>query len=288
MLPYLPRHWVEREGMWKSYPQILSPHPPAAAASNLSRCVHRTALAILTLMSRFVATLDRRLALGVLVLLASAGMLAVGLFSVIAALTSGGADLPHQGSIQAILADSAGANAGASDNGAGVATVTPPVRFGIPRLNIDAPVITMGLDANHVPQVPDRPDQIAWYSFSAAPGKSSNAVFSGHVDWQTSDRVPIPGVFYRLRELEIGDLLNVTLADGTQLQYRVTGNVATPYNDPNVIKAMQPTTNDVVTLITCGGTWTRNPSEPFGGNYSHRVIVRAERVVNVAGSGAGG
>ncbi len=56
-----------------------------------------------------------------------------------------------------------------------------------------------------------------------------------------------------------------------------------------VIKVMDPTSKDVITLITCGGTWRRDYSNPNGGNYSHRVIVRAERVLDLtSGQAAGG
>jgi sortase (surface protein transpeptidase) len=82
-----------------------------------------------------------------------------------------------------------------------------------------------------------------------------------------------------LRELKIGDEIDITLHTGDTIRYKVTGNVATAYSDPNVGKAMGSTTKDVVTLITCGGSWVNNPSEENGGNYSHRVIVRAERVL---------
>ena len=156
------------------------------------------------------------------------------------------------------------------------------MRLAIPRLYIDAPIVTMGLDAERYPQVPERPDQVAWYNFTAAPGQHSNAVLAGHVDWQTSTRQPIAGVFYRLRELEIGDTVTVTLEDGQKLNYRVTGNVATAYEDPNVLKAMDFTSKEVITMITCGGTWLKTGQGPFGGNYSHRVLVRAERVEAVA------
>jgi sortase (surface protein transpeptidase) len=44
---------------------------------------------------------------------------------------------------------------------------------------------------------------------------------------------------------------------------------------------MDPTSSDVITLITCGGTWLRDYSNPAGGNYSHRIIVRAERVLDL-------
>ena len=242
-------------------------------------------------MTPSLPKLDRRLALGGLVLLASLALLAVGLFSIIATLTSESADLPSEGSLDDIVGD---ANLSAQDL---AATATAgqaappgpaPVRIVIPRLYIEAPVVALGLMPDNYPDVPDEPNEVAWYTFSAPPGQSSNAVFSGHVDWITSRGDPIPGVFYRLREMEIGDVIRVVLDDGTELQYRVTGNVATAYDDPNVVKVMQGTAKDVITLITCGGTWQKDYRAPYGGNYSHRVIVRAERAQGLAESGAGG
>ena len=35
---------------------------------------------------------------------------------------------------------------------------------------------------------------------------------------------------------------------------------------------------EVLTLITCGGIWERNPEDRYMGSYSHRIIVRAEKV----------
>jgi sortase (surface protein transpeptidase) len=64
--------------------------------------------------------------------------------------------------------------------------------------------------------------------------------------------------------------------------------VATAYDDPNVLDVMDPTSKDVLTLITCGGTWQKDYSNPIGGNYSHRVIVRAERVLDLASDQAAG
>ena len=228
--------------------------------------------------------IDRSVLLGAGVLVASLALLGAAVVSIFAALNNDGANLPDQGSIEQIL------NEGAAQSQVGAAAKQldlgplppPPVRMAIPRLYIDAPIVTMGLGDDRYPQVPERPDQVAWYNFTAAPGQHSNAVFAGHVDWQTSTRQPIPGVFYRLRELEIGDSITITLEDGQKLSYRVTGNVATAYEDPNVLKAMDYTSKEVITMITCGGTWLKTGQGPFGGNYSHRVLVRAERVSAVA------
>jgi len=231
----------------------------------------------------FIRKLDRSVAVGAGVLVASVALLAVSFVSIFAALSNDGADLPDEGTIQDIVAESAlpGTEPGPGEANLGPLP-PPPVRLAIPRLYIDAPVITMGLGADQYPEVPDRPDQVAWYNFTASPGQRSNAVLSGHVDWQTQSHQPIAGVFYQLRALEIGDTLTITLEDGAQLQYRVTGNVATAYEDPNVLKAMNHTSREVLTLITCGGTWVKSGRAPFGGSYSHRVLVRAERVAAVA------
>jgi LPXTG-site transpeptidase (sortase) family protein len=217
----------------------------------------------------------------------SIALLAAGVVGILASISSSGVDLPSEGSISDIVAEATAAPTDDASVDAGIPRGPAPIRFVIPGLYIDAPVITEGLDENAAPKVPGRPDQVAWYDFSASPGLTGNAVFTGHVDWQTDDGVPIPGVFYRLREMKIGDVIEVALEDGASLEYRVTGNVATPYDDPNVVKVMNGTDRDVITVITCGGTWLSNGRSANGGNYSHRIIVRAERVLDSV-SAAGG
>jgi LPXTG-site transpeptidase (sortase) family protein len=225
---------------------------------------------------------DRRRALALGLIIASTALAAAGVVGIIAALSSGSVELPSEGTIGEIVGETGSQSPQGTTAAETPKEGPPPVRLAIPGLYIDAPVVTETLGADALPKVPGRPDQVAWYDFTAPPGVSSNAVFTGHVDWQTSDGVPIPGVFYRLREMKIGDIIDVTLEDGSSLRYRVTGNVATPYDDPNVVKVMNPTDRDVITVITCGGSWLSNGRAANGGNYSHRIIVRAERVLDLA------
>ena len=231
-------------------------------------------------MLRRMASLDRRKALSLGLIFMSTAILAAGVIGIVAALSSDGADLPSEGTISDIVAGATTQPTQGAPVDVGIPRGPAPVRFVIPGLYIDAPVITETLGEDAIPKVPGRPDQVAWYDFSASPGLTSNAVFTGHVDWQTKDGVPIPGVFYRLREMKIGDIIEVALENDASLKYRVTGNVATPYDDPNVVKVMNPTDRDVITVITCGGTWLSNGRSANGGNYSHRIIVRAERVLD--------
>lgn len=244
-------------------------------------------------MPRLLPRLNRRrTALGA-VLIGSAALLAAGLLGILSAVTGDPADLPQEGSLETILAENEGEgpriradSAAAPDSPAVQEPSGPrPVSIAIPRIYVEAPVKTMGVDDRGYPEVPGAPDVVAWYDFSAEPGQGSNAVFSGHFDWVNRWGDPIPAVFYRLKELEIGDTVEVRLEDGTTLTYRVTGNVAVPYDDPNVVKVMGPASKDVITLITCAGTWVRDPDSPLRGNYSHRIIVRAERVTEVVSAG---
>lgn len=125
-------------------------------------------------------------------------------------------------------------------------------------------------------EVPDGPDKVAWYPFTSAPGRSSNAVFAAHVDWADRFGEGMEGVFYDLHDLELGNVISIALDDASALTYEVTANVAVPYNAPDVLTLMEAITNDVIALITCGGTWQRDAESRYGGDYSHRIIVRAE------------
>jgi LPXTG-site transpeptidase (sortase) family protein len=237
-----------------------------------------------------LSRLDKGTLIAGVVATASAVALAVGLFFVIAAASDDGVVLPSEGSLDEILEDEAPEKEKDTipsfwDIGSGsVPQGLLPVRVVIPGIYVDAPIIVLGLGSDRYPEVPDRGDQVAWYNFSATPGLSNNAVFSGHVDWQTRDGDPVPGVFYRLKELRIGDEVSVTLEDNTVLQYRVTGNVATVHDDPNIVRSMDQTSADVITLITCGGSWQENPSLQNGGTYTHRIVVRAELVRAAVGA----
>jgi len=173
------------------------------------------------------------------------------------------------------------------DDGLSTATATPlptpppnnsPLaRMIIEKIGVDAPVIALGLDENQVPEVPSGPDEVAWYDWSSKPGWGSNAVFSGHVDWTIYGQ-PVVGVFYYLHDVGLDDEIKIVLDDGTEYRYVVTGNQAMSDDDPDTLKVMGATPNDVITLITCGGTWIRDWTNPLGGYYTMRQIVRAELI----------
>jgi sortase (surface protein transpeptidase) len=153
----------------------------------------------------------------------------------------------------------------------------PIARLIIEKIGVDAPVVTMGVDENGIPHTPDNPYDVVWYDFSTPPGHGSNAVFAGHYDW-TVNHQPVTGVFYSLRQLGVGDIVEVKLDDGTDYKYSVIGNLAIPDGDPRAMEMMGATPSDMVTLITCGGVWTPSSEPPFYGSYDYRQVVRAELI----------
>jgi len=144
----------------------------------------------------------------------------------------------------------------------------------IPRFGVEAPIVILGVDPNGVMETPDGPVNVAWYDFSARPGypvdeDGGNAVFSGHVDYYNYG----PAVFWNVRNLEMGDEIHVRLADGTVYRYAVISRNQYGATDAPIGEIVGDTPNEVVTLITCGGTF-----DPSVGEYNDRVVVRAQRI----------
>jgi LPXTG-site transpeptidase (sortase) family protein len=156
----------------------------------------------------------------------------------------------------------------------GAQPIEPPLREAayrlvIERIGVNASVFTFGLDANRVPEVPVNGSDVAWYSFSAPPGTGSNAVFAGHVTWGGN------AVFYDLEELQVGDRINLRGDSGVELSYVVSDSFLVDPDDPNALSVMSPTDKDVITLITCGGSFYYTGDAVSNGDYTHRRIVRA-------------
>lgn len=166
---------------------------------------------------------------------------------------------------------------------------TPPLAEGqyrmvIESIGVDGPVQTFGLDAQAIPEVPtgtDAADIIAWYNFSAQPGTGSNAVFAGHVTWFGA------AVFYRLTSIAEGDEIKLVGNDGEELVYTVNDIFQVDPSDPDALQVMSGTDEDILTIITCDGAFTDTNDPVFGGEYSHRLVVRAQLTQNAVSAQSG-
>jgi LPXTG-site transpeptidase (sortase) family protein len=150
----------------------------------------------------------------------------------------------------------------------------PPLRDSAYRLVIDsigvnANVFTYGVNADRIPEVPLNGEDVAWYDFSARPGTGGNAVFAGHVTWNGR------AVFYDLDSVAVGDRIALRSDDGKELVYVVSETYLVDPNDPTSVSVMSPTSKDILTIITCSGTFFYTNDPVFGGEYTQRRIIRA-------------
>jgi sortase (surface protein transpeptidase) len=140
----------------------------------------------------------------------------------------------------------------------------------IPKLGVDSGWMPLGYLANGITMdSPPGPEDLGWYTFSAQPGTSGNAVFSGHVDWHTG----APALFEHLGNLQVGDEVDVSRADGTLARYRVDSSVWYPLYGTAAAPIVASTPTPTLTLITCGGDFDQGTHE-----YDQRLVVRAQSI----------
>lgn len=143
-----------------------------------------------------------------------------------------------------------------------------PATVSIPKISAHSTLIPLGLDNHGVLQVPDvrYPEQAGWYSRGVKPGQIGPAVVVGHVDG--GGRM---GVFYRLKELAIGDEINISLTDGRILTFEVSSVEAVPKNNFPTSRVYGDVDHPALRLVTCGGQF-----DPTRRSYLSNVIVYAD------------
>jgi LPXTG-site transpeptidase (sortase) family protein len=131
---------------------------------------------------------------------------------------------------------------GTGSTGAGPSQIV--AYLSIPRLGIkNAPIFDRGVDGNGNMLIAGG-YAVTHYSNSSPIG-SGNAVLYGHDDIEGS-------VFGRLKDLKVGDEVDVALAGESPVAYHVTGrNIVAP----TAVQILQPTNDVRLTLFTCWPNW---------------------------------
>lgn len=108
----------------------------------------------------------------------------------------------------------------------------------------------------------------SWYVHSAKPGKPGATFIDGHVSSATS-----PGVFYKLKDLQSGDEIQIEKGDDTTVTYRVMKKVFYAYDSVDMERALAPVNSNKssLTLMTCAGDVI-----PHTNVFSQRVAIFAE------------
>lgn len=144
-----------------------------------------------------------------------------------------------------------------------------PVALEIPALGVHTSVGVLGLQPDGQVQVPTTTRVVGWYRYGVTPGQVGSAVILGHVDSYLG-----PGVFFELKNLKAGDLINLTLADGAHVRFIVTEVVQylkTIFPDRLVYGAHGGLRS--LQLVTCGGVF-----DHATGHYLSNVVVYSHLV----------
>jgi sortase A len=137
-----------------------------------------------------------------------------------------------------------------------------PVRLRIATIGLDAPVTPVGLTAAGAMDVPVQADTVGWYDKGPRPGESGSAVLAGHLDTVLNTR----GIFWNLKKLKIGDIVNVQEADGRTLFFAVREVRSYPYDRSPMQRIFAGSGGVALNLITCAGDWV-------GHHYDERLVV---------------
>ena len=138
-----------------------------------------------------------------------------------------------------------------------------PVELKVPAISLAVSLSTLGLNADGTVQVPTDIQQPGWYGLGPSPGEIGSAVILGHVDSYHG-----PAVFFNLRSLVAGDVVDVNLADGVTAEFKVT--LVAMYLKANFPDRAVYTSHgfSALQLVTCGGTFDSQT-----GHYLSNTVV---------------
>jgi sortase A len=152
-----------------------------------------------------------------------------------------------------------------------LSTVSPgvPVSIAIPKINVQTQVESVGMDTQGRMDVPKNASDTAWYSPGYKPGTMGSAVIDGHLDRITG----APAVFWNLKELTVGDTIQIKENNGRTYTFAVSQVAKYPYNSFPIQQVFGAFGVPMLNLITCNGIWDKNTK-----NYSDRLVVYSKLV----------
>ncbi len=151
-----------------------------------------------------------------------------------------------------------------------------PVELTIPAISLTVSLSTLGLNADGTVQVPTDIQQPGWYGLGPSPGEIGSAVILGHVDSYEG-----PAVFFKLRSLVAGDIVDTSLADGVTAQFKVTSvamYLKTNFPDQAVYTSHG---YSALQLVTCGGAFDAQT-----GHYLSNIVAYTSLVALISPAAA--
>lgn len=144
-----------------------------------------------------------------------------------------------------------------------------PVRFSIPKINVDSSIEYVGLTPDGTMDITKRPDDVAWFQLGPRPGAKGSAVIAGHYGhWKDGSG----SIFDNLNTVRAGDKIYVTDDQGVTTTFVVRES---RLFDPKADASVVFDSHDGVAhlnLITCDGVWDANSK-----SYSKRLVVFTDK-----------
>lgn len=144
-----------------------------------------------------------------------------------------------------------------------------PRRVVIPEIQVDAPIMPVGLDADGWVDAPppEDPNLAGWFSGAVSPGEKGTAVVVGHVDNKQG-----PAVFYGLGALRKGNRVEISREDGKTAVFEIYGIEVFSKNDFPSDRVYNSTGSAELRVITCGGGFSQQ------NGYEGNVVTFARLV----------
>jgi len=143
-----------------------------------------------------------------------------------------------------------------------------PQTIEIPSIGVKAVVQPTGVLENGEMGVPDDPDEVGWFEPGYKVGAKGHSVIAGHVDSTTG-----PAIFYELENVEVGEQVIVTDADGREMVFEVVEKVSYKTEEAPIREIFGPSSGQLLNLITCTGTFNRDV-----GSHDQRLVVTTKLV----------
>ncbi|MEU7032854.1 MULTISPECIES: class F sortase [unclassified Streptomyces] len=147
-----------------------------------------------------------------------------------------------------------------------------PVRLRIPEIDVDTPMMGLGLAADGALDVPpaENGNLAGWYEGGTAPGAKGTAIVAGHVDNARG-----PAVFYALGALKKGNRIEVDRQDGRTAVFTIDAVEVYENEEFPDAKVYGEADRAELRVITCGGGFTKKNG--YQGNvvaFGHLIGVR--------------
>jgi len=128
-----------------------------------------------------------------------------------------------------------------------------PVRLVIPAIEINASVESVGIRSDSDLATPTQHpwEDVGWYDLGPFPSERGSAVIDGHLDRPGG----YPAVFWRLRDIQVGDDVQVIGSAGKALHFRVTRIAYYPADQAPLQDIFGNLGGRYLNLITCAGDW---------------------------------